>query len=414
MKNKKNILIVGTGATAQALVKKLSQDDSVGEIFVAPSCFCSSLKCTPIDIREDDLTGLLKFALEKNIFLTIPISKKSLNADIVSFFFSNGQNIFGPTKDACNMALNKSTGKKFLYKIHAQTSKFGIFDKESMAQDYLKSAQYPIIIRSNESDESVVSTTFSLSDEILNTLFAKKNETNVLIEEFTYGHEFTRYYITDGYSALPLTNVANYKFREDGDSGLLSNGIGCFAPDYKVSETICSRVDNIIQNTLISLDKKEAPYVGIIGLNCTITGKDKFYVNEFQSFLQDYDASAVLNLIEDNLIEIFTACVNGLFADEYEQIKTNDYSSVSAVVFSRQSNKEIVGIEDFNDIDFQSVIKTSDGRLLTKTIGESFVVTKTSSTITRARQKLYEDLAEINFEGMKYRKDIASTHKFEF
>ncbi len=399
-KKKKNILIIGKGAAAAALGKKLRQNETVDNIFMAPS--------SEVDIREDDLTGLLKFALENEIDLTIPVSEKALDADIVSFFQTNGQNIFGPVKDACNIAINKPSGKKFLYKNRAQTSKFGVFEKLQQTEEFLKNAQYPITIKCskyNGLDDRLVCTTTALAREYLEILFSTKNETNVLIEEFTRGHNFTIYYITDGYSALPISTVANYKFSENGDGGLLTNGMGCFAPDYKISEVVVSRVDNIVRNTLSALDRKGTPYLGILGVECTLTGEDKFFVNEFKPFLQNFDAAAVLNLIDDNLIEIFMACIDGLFADEYEEIKTNELSSVSTVVMSRQNNKVIKGFEGIDDIEILNITKTNDEKYLTCK-GEVFVITKTASTLNRAKNLIYEDLAQISFDGMKYRKDI--------
>ena len=399
-KKKKNILIIGKGAAAAALGKKLRQNETVDNIFMAPS--------SEVDIREDDLTGLLKFALENEIDLTIPVSEKALDADIVSFFQTNGQNIFGPVKDACNIAINKPSGKKFLYKNRAQTSKFGVFEKLQQTEEFLKNAQYPITIKCskyNGLDDRLVCTTTALAREYLEILFSTKNETNVLIEEFTRGHNFTIYYITDGYSALPISTVENYKFCENGDGGLLTNGMGCFAPDYKISEVVVSRVDNIVRNTLSALDRKGTPYLGILGVECTLTGEDKFFVNEFKPFLQNFDAAAVLNLIDDNLIEIFMACIDGLFADEYEEIKTNELSSVSTVVMSRQNNKVIKGFEGIDDIEILNITKTNDEKYLTCK-GEVFVITKTASTLNRAKNLIYEDLAQISFDGMKYRKDI--------
>ena len=259
---KKNILIIGHGAAASALAKKLRQNTEIGEIYIAYGNGVVSKDFKNIDIREDDLTGLLKFALENEIDLTIPISEKSLRADIVSFFQSNGQNIFGPSKEACNIALNNGAGKKFLYKIHAQTSKFGIFDKIQQAEDFLKSANFPVTIKCREysdiTKDRLVCPTISLACEYLSTLFSK-NETDILIEEFTYGRNFTIYFITDGYSAIPFASVANYKFTQDGDGGILTNGIGCFTPDYRISEVVIQRVENVVRNTLVSLDKNGEP-----------------------------------------------------------------------------------------------------------------------------------------------------------
>lgn len=410
--DKKKILIVGQGAVVSALAKKLRENSEVGGIFVAPGNGISSDIYTNIDYREEDITGLLSFALENDIFLTIPVSEKALKSDIVSFFQSNGQNIFGPVKEACNIATNNVAGKKFIYKIHAQTSKFGIFDKLQQAEDYLRTATFPVTIKVSEYssiiDDRLVCTTMSLAREFLSTLY-QKNEANVLVEEFSYGKNFTIYYITDGYTAVPITSVSNYKFTQDGGGGILTNGIGCYCPDFNISETVYSRVGNIMRNILTSLDKKGCPYVGILGVECTLTGEDKFYVNEFKPFFQEHDARAILNLVEDDLVKIFTSCINGFFSDEYETIRTNYCFSNSVTVLARQNNKIISGlnnIENIEDLDFIKVQKTSDDKYLTVK-GPAFTLTRSAGTLSRARKYLYEDLSQIHFDGIKYRKDVS-------
>ncbi|MDE6138963.1 MAG: hypothetical protein K2F57_05790, partial [Candidatus Gastranaerophilales bacterium] len=382
----------------------------VGKIFIAPGNGIESENYTNVDFREDDLTGLLKFALENEISLTIPVSELALKSDIVSFFMSNGQSVFGPVKEACNIATNKAAGKKFLYKIHAQTSKFGVFDKPQMAEDWLKPANFPVTIKcfeSNSIGDKLVCPTISLAGQFLENLFSR-GEAGVLLEEYVFGHNFTVYFVTDGYSSLPFAVVGNYKFAEDGDGGLLSNGAGCYSPDYRVSQVVVQRVQNVVRNALVALEKKGEPYVGILGVECVITGEDKFYIHEFKPFLQDYDASSVLNLIDEDLIKLFTACIEGLFSDEYEQIKINNLSSVGAVVFSRSAGKFISGLEKVDDIEnagFINVRKGSDGKFVTGQ-NEVFVLTRTASTLNRAKDYLYDDLAQIDFDGMKYRHDI--------
>lgn len=408
---KKNILLIGQGAVVSALAKKLKSYDEVGEIYAAPGNCIESDSFKNIDIREDDLTGLLKFALENDIDLTIPVTDKAIKADVVSFFQSNGQNIFGSSAEAAYFTLNKIAGKRFLYKIHAQTSKFGVFDKLQQAEDYLKTANFPVTIKCSEvsklSEDRLVCPTVSLAREFLSVLLSK-NETDILIEEFTHGKNFTVYFITDGYSALPMTSVANYNFMEDGDGGILTSGVGCYAPDYKISDVVISRVENVVRNALVSVEKKGEPYVGILGVECVLTGEDKFYVTEFKPFLQDHDASVVLNLCSDNLVEIFMSCINGFFSDEYSSIEMNDCCSISSVVSARQLNKKISGlnlVEDINNIDFININKANNEIYLTVR-GANFVLTRTAGTLSRAKKYLYEDLSQISFEGIKYRKDI--------
>lgn len=396
---KMKILVVGDGAVSSALCRKLSAYDFVEKVFSTSLNSYSEV----LDIRNDDLTGLLMSALENKIDLTIPVCQMALDADIVSFFQSNGQNIFGPLKDSCGFILNKILCKKFLYKIHAQTPKFGMYNKVSQINDYLKNSNFPVIIKTAQNshldDEKMVCPTLKSALDFVDKLFLK-GETDVLIEDYVFGHNFTVYFVTDGYSAIPLNIVGNHKFID----GMYTDGAGCYCPDYRVNSVVLSRVETIVSNILQNLDSCGNAYTGIIGIECVLTGEDNFVVTDVKSFLQNHDARAVLNLCEDNLIKMFNSCINGFFSDEYEQIKTNDYSSVALSVYSQCENSSINGLEDFEDIDFINV-KNKDNKYYSN-IGMNFTLTKTSSTLSRAKKYLCEELEDINFDGIKFTKII--------
>lgn len=402
-KDKFKILIVGNGAAASALAKKISQYEYVEKIFSTGGISdCMEI----IDIREDDLTGLLMFALENKIDLTIPISPKALEADIVSFFQSNGQNIFGPSRESCNFIFNNISCKKFLYKLHASVAKFGMYNKLSQIGDYLKNSAYPVLLKSAQNtaseDEKMICTTYKNAMDFADKLFLK-GEIDVLIEDFVMGHNFTIYFVTDGYSAIPLNIVGNYKFL-DKNGGIYTDGCACYCPDYKISNTIIDEVKKIVTNILNCLDNDGKPYTGILGINCVLTKNENFLIQDIKPFLQNHDAGAVLNLCEDDLIKIFTSCINGFFSDEYDHIKTNDCSSVSVCVYSDSDNSEISGLNDIEGVDFINIKK--DNEKYYSQIGMNFTLTKTAMTLSRAKKYLSEAIEDIKFAGMKYRKDI--------
>lgn len=411
MDKKKKVLIIGASAKEYALAKKFAQYDNVSEVVVAPGNSMIQEICTCVDIREENVQELLEYALENAVDLTIASSETAIKNDISGLFQANNQLIFAPSAQSANFAISKSAGKKFLYKLRIPTPRFGIYDKPQLAVDYLKSANLPVVIRTDESlsgRDRLVCTTFITAKTFTEDLFCR-DEKKVIFEDYAYGHEFTFYVVTDGYQAIPLTSVANYKFMEDGDGGILTDGIGAFAPDYKISKDIeASVMKNVVNNILQALQKRETPYMGILGVDCVLNEDNKFVTLEFRPFLSDHDAQAVLNIVDENLLTLFEACAIGSFADDYECINMSDNSSVSCVLSARQSGKVISGL-DLVESDITHFAAKKNEYMEYETVaGKTLVLTNTAKTLSRAKKHLYEDIEVINFEGKKCRTDICN------
>ncbi len=405
-KNKK-VLIVGNSAKDYALVKKFK--NYACEVAVLPGNTAISELVECVDIREENVQEILEYVLENAIDLTIVTSEKAIKNNIAELFQSNNQLIFCPSAQSAQFALSRSVGKRFLYKLRIPTPRFGIFDKLPLAIDYLKTAPMPQVIRADENSNSadrLVCTTFATSKTFVEDLF-NKGETKIVLEDYVYGHEFTFYVVTDGYSALHFATVANYKFAEDGDGGILTSGVGAFTPDYKVSSVVENLVmQNVVTRALDSLQRKETPYLGILGVDCVLNKDGSFVILDFKPFLSDHDAEAVLNLVNENLLTLFEACAVGSFADDYEKIEVSDDSSVSCVISSRKKGEIIKGIE-LVESDITHFATTKNKYLEYETVeGKTLVLTKTAKTLSRARKHLYEDVGLISFRGKKYRNDI--------
>ena len=401
------VLIVGASAKEYALVKKIKNYGC--EIFVAPGNSVISEIANCIDIREDCVDDLLTFAVKNSIDLTIVSSESAIKNNIAELFQANEQLIFAPSAKSADFALSRAAAKKFLYKLRIPTPRFAIFDKSQFACDYLKTAVMPQVIRADENSygkDRLVCTTFISAKTFVDDLFAR-NEKRVVLEDYVYGHEFTVYVVTDGYQALPLAVVANYKFMENGNGGILTDGIGAFTPDYKVSRDVESSVMfDVVEKILTSLQKKEIPYLGILGINCVLKDDNDYVVLDFKPFLSDHDCEAVLNLVDENLLVLFKACALGSFADDYQAINVSDNASVSCVLSSRTAGNIISGL-DIIDSDVTHFPVRKNKYLEYETIaGKTLVLTKTAKTLSRARKYLYEDIEQINFDGKKYRSDI--------
>lgn len=407
MDKKKKVLIVGNSAKEYALVKKFKNYDC--DIFVLSGNSAISELAECVDIREENVQEILEYVLENAIDLTIVTSEVAIKNNIAELFQTNNQLIFCPTAQSAQFTLSRSAGKRFLYKLRIPTPRFGIFDKLPLAIDYLKNAPMPQVIRADENSNSadrLVCTTFAASKTFVEDLF-NKDENKVVLEDYVYGHEFTIYVVTDGYSALHLATVANYKFAEDGDGGILTSGVGAYTPDYKISSDIENSVmQNVVERVLTSLQRKETPYLGVLGIDCVLTSDGSFVTLDFKPFLSDHDAEAVLNLVDENLLTLFEACAVGSFADDYEKIDVSDNSSVSCVISSRKKGEIIKGLE-LVESDITHFATTKNKYFEYETVeGKTLVLTKTAKTLSRARKHLYEDVELISFSGKKCRNDI--------
>lgn len=404
---KKKILIVGASAKEYALAQKFIENGC--DVFVAPgNCRIKDIaQC--VDIREENIQELLEFVLENAVDITVVSSETTIKNDIAELFQSNHQLIFAPSAKSAEIALSRSQGKKFLYRLRIPTPRFSVYDKLQPAVDYLKNAPMPQVIRADDVSngaDRLVCTSFLTAKTFTEDLFAKGVE-KVVFEDYIYGHEFTVYVVTDGYNAVHLATVANYKFAEDDDGGILTSGMGAYTPDYKISNEIeAAVIKQVVNNALQALEKRGTPYLGILGVDCVLQDDGKFVVLDFKPFLADHDAKAVLNLVEEDLYTMFEACAVGSFADDYDSIKVSDNASVSVVLCARTGSNVIEGL-DLVEADITPFALLKNEYLEFETIeGRNLVLTKTAKTLSRARTGLYEDAEHINFTGKKYRTDI--------
>ena len=406
---KKKVLIVGNSASAYALAKKMSKEH---DVYMAPKNELVTDFATSIDIREDSINELLDFVMENDINMTIPVSETTLKSNIVSIFSNNNQQIFAPAQKAAEQVINKAYAKKMLYRLHIPTPKFGIFEKENVALDYIKNQSVPYIFKTNDPNSAVVLTSEQMGKMFVSAAFKEKNA-KVIIEDYVYGTSFSFYAITDGYKALPIGSSLNYRFSLEGEGGQITGGMGACTPNYKLSlDNEYFIMDNVIYPVIEQMCASGNPYLGILGVNGVISSDGKISVLGLEAFLQDSNSDAVLNNIDEDIYELFESCIIGSFSDEKEYIRLKEQYSVALTLSCRNNeNKENV-IQGMDKLDEETLVSLYPAVTKNKYLeyeasnGANIVITSTSPTITSASRKVYEEAECINFKGLYYRKDI--------
>lgn len=403
----KKILIIGNSAKEYSLAKKMSE---TCEVFVAPGSDTIKEFATCVDLREN--SELLDFAMENGIDMTIVCSEAAIKSNITDLFTKNHQPIFAPTAAAAKLVFDKALMKKVLYKLRIPTPRFGIFEKPNMVMDYIKNLKNPFVLKTNEPSSAVLLTSSKVAKTIVDSAFANKFQ-KMIIEDYVWGSPFSFYTVTDGYKALPIGSSIVYKHSLEGDGGQLTTGMGACVPNYKLSlENEYFLMDNVIYPTLDYLEIEGSPYVGILGVDGIITEDGKVQVLGYRSFMQDCDCQAVLNVLEVDLYKLFNSCIIGSFSDEVEFVPQNDCVSTSLVLVCKNKNSiqnAILGldvIDESSDVAFYPSIRKNRYLEYEAVNGPVMNLTTTAATVSKSISMAYDEVDNIKFEGMFFRKDI--------
>src|SRR5699024_5878225 len=108
------------------------------EIYAAPCNKGMKQRATWASTDVTDLDGLVQFALEKQIDLTIVGPEKPLNAGIADAFQQKGLKVFAPTKAAAMLEGSKDFAKKFMIDYDIPTANYESFSKVEAARNYIK------------------------------------------------------------------------------------------------------------------------------------------------------------------------------------------------------------------------------------------------------------------------------------
>ena len=173
-----------------------------------------------------------------------------------------------------------------------------------MALDYIKNLKTPFVIKTNEPSSAIVLTSSNTAKNILETYFSKKNQ-RVIIEDYVWGTPFSFYAITDGYNALPIGSSLIYRHSLEGDGGQITTGMGACSPNYKLSiENEHFLMEEVINQVLEYLESGGNTYLGILGVNGIICPDGTLQILGFQTFLQDCDCTAILELLDTDIIKL--------------------------------------------------------------------------------------------------------------
>lgn len=414
------ILVVGGGGREHAIVKKLAQSNKNPKIYVASGNAGTEEIATNVAISVMDFDALINFAKKEKIDLTVVGMDDPLVGGIVDRFEAEGLRVFGPRKNAAILEGSKAFSKDLMKKYGIPTAAYENYCDPQKAIKYLETVNYPIVLKADGlalGKGVLICKTFEEAKSGIEELMIDKSfgdaGNTIVIEEFLQGREVSVLSFVDGTHYALMTSAQDHKRAKDGDEGLNTGGMGTFSPSPFYTEEVdryCK--EHIYQKTVDAMRAEGREFKGIIFYGLMLT-KSGVKVLEYNARFGDPETQVVLPRMENDIIDVFEACIDGCL-DKID-LKFEDNAAVCVVLASDgypleyEKGKKISGLKNFEgrtDIfAFHAGTKKVNGDVLTNG-GRVLGVTAKAPTLKEARDKAYEATKLVEFENKYMRNDI--------
>jgi len=414
------ILVIGSGGREHALVWKLRQSPRVRKIYCAPGNAGIGELAELVALAPDDLPGLLRFAIQEKIDLTVVGPEVSLSLGIVDQFTMQGLRILGPVQQAAQLEVSKAFAKQLMQEQGVPTAAFATFTDPVAARHYVAQVGAPIVVKADglAAGKGVlichtVQDAQRAVDELMRGRVFGTAGDRVVIEEFLEGEEASFLAFTDGTTVLPLASAQDHKRIFDDDQGPNTGGMGAYSPAPVVTPALSERiVSEIMLPTIQGLKRRGITYKGILYAGLMIRGTNVKVV-EFNARFGDPECQPLMMRLQSDLVEVMDAAIDERLADV--SLTWNPDPAVCVVLTAGgypghyETGKPIAGLDTLRQwrdgVVFHAGTGKIDGQIVTKG-GRVLGVTATGKDIRAAITTTYQAVAKISWHGMHYRRDI--------
>ena len=417
-----NILIIGAGGREHALAWKVAQSPRVQKIHVAPGNAGTARenKCENVAIAAEDVAGLLSFARENNIDLTIVGPETPLVLGVVDRFRAAGLRCFGPVQAAAQLEGSKSFAKDFLARHKIPTAAYGNFTEPTVAEAFIKKMGAPIVVKADGLAagkgvviaQTVEEAIHTVRDMLAGNAFGAAGH-RVVVEEFLQGEEASFIVMADGEHALALATSQDHKRIGDADTGPNTGGMGAYSPAPVVTPQVHARVmREVIEPTIRGMRAEGHPYTGFLYAGLMIDAQGNPKVIEFNCRLGDPETQPLMMRLKSDLVTLIETALDGRLnlasCDWDPRAALGVVMAAKGYPSSYNKGEPISGLpatETGERKVFHAGTMLHNGQVVTSG-GRVLCVTALGGTVAAAQQNAYEGVRQIDWNGAQYRSDI--------
>ncbi|MCB9176084.1 MAG: phosphoribosylamine--glycine ligase [Caldilineae bacterium] len=428
------VLVVGSGGREHALTWSLAKSPKVARIYVAPGNggIPGEPKAENVDIAAGDIEGLLAFARERGVGLTVIGPEDPLAAGVVDRFRAAGLSVFGPSQAAARLETSKAWARDFMARHGVPSPAFRVAETFEAASEAIRALGGRCVVKADglaagkgvvvcdSQDEALAAARDMLVEQAFGSAGAR-----VLIEQRCEGPELSVMAVCDGERYVLLPSAQDHKRLLAGDHGPNTGGMGAYAPAPAASPELLDRVRReVVEPTLAGMRAEGAAFSGCLycGLMLTETGP---VVIEYNTRFGDPETQVQLPLLRSDLAELLLAAAEGRIDPEAFAL-AEGRSAVCVVLaaagYPRQAEtgRPITGIDAAETVPGVKVLHAgtrldASGHVLSSG-GRVLNVVCERGSLLDALRGAYEAIDDpestpgpggVGFEAMQYRRDIA-------
>lgn len=424
------VLVIGSGGREHTLVWKLAQSPRITRLWAAPGnagtpeerLAADGKAVENVALGADDLPGLLKWAQQERPDLTVVGPDNPLALGVVDLFQHHGLRIWGPNQRAARFESSKAFSQEFMERHGIPTARAATFTDPAAARRFCAELKGNCAVKADGLAlgkgvllTSDVAAAERAVDEILVHQAFGPAGSRLVIQERLVGREISLHALTDGRCYRLFPTSQDHKRIFDGDAGPNTGGMGTYSPaPFLTADGLADVGRSILDPWLKGCASEGIDFRGLIypGVMLTAAGPR---VIEFNARFGDPETQVYLTRLENDLLDLLEACVEGTL--HRQELQWAPHASVCVVAASAGypgSSAKDIPIRGLDRVARESRVKvfhagtTRRADQVVTNGGRVLGVTAWADTLAAARDHAYAALELIEFEGMQFRHDIAA------
>ncbi len=409
------VMILGSGSREHALAWRFGLEGH--EVMTLPGNAGTATVGRNIEGHAHDVPGVVDAATREKADLVVVGPELPLVCGVVDGLEEAGVRAFGPSRAAAALEGSKAFMKHFLKRHAIPTAAFEVFDDAAAAEDYVRSAGRPLVIKTDglaagkgvvvakDTDESIAAVRAAMRERV----FRDAGKT-IVVEEILRGQEASFHVISDGERFLTLPAAQDHKRVFDGDRGPNTGGMGAYAPAPVVTPELARLVEErVVVPTLRGMKSEGAPFRGVLFVGLMIDGAD-FSVLEFNVRFGDPEACVLVPLVDGDFGQLLYSASTGAMPLD---VRTKSEAALAVVMASEgypqapKTGDTIEGLDVFGAHVFHAGTRR-EGKDVVTSGGRVLAVTAVGADLRAAHARAYDAVARIRFRGEHHRTDIGA------